>query len=285
MKQANRFSVDALSRHPGKTMFERYMREISKVPLLSPEEETQLAKRKRAGDLQATDRLIKANLRFVVLTAKQYQNRGVDLMDLICEGNRGLIKAVNKYDETRGFKFISFAVWWIRQTIMLAIADQNRNIKIPLNAVSAIAKINKAEINFEQRHERLPTMRELSEELGIAENGIQFFRENGQLTASLDAICSNDLPLTLNDTLQSPGPAADHLLIDTGNLDHYLSMFKPLRKIERSVLACYFGLRGQPAMSLDQIAHEHNLSRERIRQIKDRGLAGIRASIVAGKSA
>ncbi|WP_442587159.1 sigma-70 family RNA polymerase sigma factor [Pedobacter sp. AW31-3R] len=278
-----KLSDDQLVISAEKSSLERYLREIHRIPLLSIEEETRYARLARENDTQAMEILIKANLRFVVTIAKTYQNKGLTLMDLVCEGNRGLIKAANRFDETKGFKFISFAVWWIRQTIMLAIAEQTRNIKIPLNAVSAMNKMQKAEMKFEQQHERLPTMRELAEEIGIAEEGIRFFTEKRQRTYSMDAIYSADIQLSLHDLLRSTDPATDHLVTDGRSIEDYRKLFKTLSKKECRVLILHYGLNNKPCLSLEEIGILFNLSRERIRQMKDKGINKIRIQLKIGR--
>ncbi|MDW7693232.1 sigma-70 family RNA polymerase sigma factor [Flammeovirgaceae bacterium SG7u.111] len=259
---------------------ERYFNEISKVDLLTPEEEVTLAKRIKQGDTAALEKLTKANLRFVVSVAKQYQNRNLSLNDLINEGNLGLLKAAQKFDETRGFKFISYAVWWIRQSIMQALAEQSRIVRLPLNKTGALSKINKAFAELEQQFEREPTAEELAGILEMDSHEITSTLNAGARQISVDAPFqegeSNSLLDVMEnkniDTTDQPMVYEDSLRIET---ERALSS---LSERERQVIKMSFGIGVDHPLSLEQIGEILDLTRERVRQIKDKAIKKLRTS-------
>ena len=259
---------------------EKYLQEIGKVDLLTPEEEVDLAKRIKAGDQIALERLTKANLRFVVSVAKQYQNQGLSLSDLINEGNLGLIKAAQRFDETRGFKFISYAVWWIRQSILQALAEQSRIVRLPLNKVGSLNKINKAFSELEQEFEREPSAEELAELLDIPTEEVETTLGVAARHVSMDAPFVEGEDNSLLDVLEnSTTPRTDE------NLEYLESL---RREIERSlstltdrqndVLKLYFGIGIEHPMSLEDIGDKFGLTRERVRQIKDKAINKLRSA-------
>lgn len=255
-----------------------YLAGISKESLLTPEEEVLLAQRIHKGDRSALERLVRANLRFVVSVAKQYQNQGLALPDLINEGNVGLIKAAEKFDETRGFKFISYAVWWIRQSILQALAEQSRIVRLPLNQVSAMSRINKFINKFEQEHERKPSAEELSELTGeLPEKISDSMRANGRPM-------SMDMPLTEGDgnTLldvmsDSSSPSADGHMMDASLATEIDRMLDTLDGREKKIVEMCFGINGRE-MTLEEVSEAFGLSRERVRQIKEKALHKLRCS-------
>jgi RNA polymerase primary sigma factor len=259
---------------------EKYLQEIGKVDLLTPEEEVDLAKRIKQGDQAALEKLTKANLRFVVSVAKQYQNQGLSLSDLINEGNLGLIKAAQRFDETRGFKFISYAVWWIRQSILQALAEQSRIVRLPLNKVGSLNKINKAFSELEQEYEREPSADELADTLEIATEEVETTLGVAARHVSMDAPFVEGEDNSLLDVLEnSSTPSTD------SKLDYRESL---RREIERSlstltdrqcnVIKLYFGIGVEHPMSLEDIGEEFGLTRERVRQIKDKAINKLRAA-------
>ncbi len=258
---------------------ERYFNEISKVDLLTPEEEVELAKRIKQGDELALEKLTKANLRFVVSVAKQYQNRSLSLNDLINEGNLGLVKAAQKFDETRGFKFISYAVWWIRQSIMQALAEQSRIVRLPLNRTGALSKINKTFAELEQVYEREPTAEELSKILDMDEKEITSTLSLSARQLSVDAPFQEGESNSLLDVLENKNTEdtdrsvnyTDSLRIET---ERALST---LTTREQQVLRMTFGIGGEHPMSLEQIGEKLNLTRERVRQIKEKAIKKLRS--------
>lgn len=255
----------------------KYLNEIGKIPLLNLEQEVILSKKAREGDEAALQHLVITNLRFVVSVAKKYQNRGLSLGDLINEGNFGLIKACYRFDNTKGFKFISFAVWWIRQAIMLAIAEQTRTIRLPLNIINSISKINKVIATLEQRLERFPTSDEIADEIHIGEERVIQHLSKAPKCRSLDSILNPDIGNTLLDVLSDIRHQPDYLLTIDANIDETGKMLSVLSWREQKVLNLYFGLAGSLPLSLDDIAIYFSLSRERIRQLKDGGLRKIRS--------
>ncbi len=259
---------------------EKYLQEIGKVDLLTPEEEVELAKRIKSGDQAALEKLTKANLRFVVSVAKQYQNQGLSLSDLINEGNLGLIKAAQRFDETRGFKFISYAVWWIRQSILQALAEQSRIVRLPLNKVGSLNKINKAFSELEQAFEREPSAEELAEQLEIPTEEVETTLGVAARHVSMDAPFVTGEDNSLLDVLENG---------TTGNTDIELEYKQSLRKeIERSlstlterqcdVIKLYFGIGVEHPMSLEDIGDKFGLTRERVRQIKDKAINKLRSA-------
>ncbi len=255
---------------------DKYLQEIGKYELITVEEEVELAQRIRKGDKRAIEELTRANLRFVVSVAKQYQNQGLSLPDLINEGNLGLIKAAEKFDETRGFKFISYAVWWIRQSIMQAINEQSRIVRLPLNQVSSLSKYKKAVSKFEQENERKPSAEELADLLDLPkEKVVNTMRVSGR-HVSVDAPFVTGEDNSLLDVLEnSDSPVADNSLINESLSKEIDRAFSTLTERERVILKLAFGI-GVPEMSLEEIGEKFALTRERVRQIKDKALKRLR---------
>lgn len=254
---------------------DKYLQEIGRVDLITAEEEVELAKKIKQGDMQALERLTKANLRFVVSVSKQYQNQGLSLPDLINEGNLGLIKAAQRFDETRGFKFISYAVWWIRQSILQALAEQARIVRLPLNKIGIINKVNKAFAELEQELGRTPTIDELAEVLEVSEQDVKYSISNSGRHVSMDAPLKegDEGSSSMYDVLQNPesnNPEKD-LIAESlrAEIERSLSTLK-LR--EADVIRLYFGLGDQPPMTLAEIGLRFDLTRERVRQIKEKGI-------------
>ncbi len=255
---------------------DKYLQEIGKYDLISVEEEVELAQRIRKGDRIAIEKLTRANLRFVVSVAKQYQNQGLSLPDLINEGNLGLIKAAEKFDETRGFKFISYAVWWIRQSIMQAINEQSRIVRLPLNQVSSLSKYNKAVAKFEQENQRKPSEEELSEILELPPEKISDTMRVSGRHVSVDAPFVSGEDNTLLDVLEnSDSPIADSQLINESLSKEIERAFATLTERERNILKLSFGI-GVPEMSLEEIGEKYGLTRERVRQIKEKAIRRLR---------
>ena len=255
---------------------EKYLQEIGKEELISIEEEVELAARIRNGDQKALERLTKANLRFVVSVAKQYQNQGLSLPDLINEGNLGLIKAAEKFDETRGFKFISYAVWWIRQAILQAIAEQSRIVRLPLNQVGSVNKINKLLSRFEQENERRPSVEEISERIDLPEDKIDEAINISGKHVSVDAPFTDSDENSLLDVLvNDDAPSADkQLFVESLRLEINKAL-DGLNERERSIIEAFFGIN-QPEMTLEEIGSKFNLTRERVRQIKEKAIRHLR---------
>lgn len=254
----------------------RYLNEIGKIPLLTVEEEISLTKKVKNGDEAALHHLVKTNLRFVVSVAKQYQNRGLSLGDLINEGNLGLIKAALKFDHTKGFKFISYAVWWIRQSIMLAIAEQTRTIRLPLNMINTLGLMGKTTAELEQKLERLPTPDELAEAIHVKEQMILEYLRTTKRSLSLEDVVNFDVGSRLLDVLPDQSPGPDHLLNLSSHAYEVKYLLKGLPKREQKVLLLFYGLSGSAKNSLEEIAIVLKLSKERVRQIRDSGLKNIR---------
>lgn len=257
---------------------DKYLQEIGKEELLSVEEEVELAQRIRKGDQKALDRLTKANLRFVVSVAKQYQNQGLSLPDLINEGNLGLIKAAEKFDETRGFKFISYAVWWIRQSILQAIAEQSRIVRLPLNQVGSVNKITRVLNQFEQENERRPNTRELSERTDIPEEKIdEALKVNGR-HVSVDAPFVDGEDNSLLDVMVNDNsPMADRTLLLESLRSEIKVALQTLNERERNIITAFFGI-DQPEMTLEEIGTKYGLTRERVRQIKEKAIRHLRSN-------
>lgn len=252
---------------------DKYLHEIGKVDLLTTEEEVNLARRLKEGDKEAFDHLVKANLRFVVSVAKQYQNQGLSLPDLINEGNLGLIKAAQRFDETRGFKFISYAVWWIRQAILQALAEQARIVKLPLNKIGSINKVNRAFIFLEQRFEREPSIEELSEVLELAPSDIKEALKSSNRHISMDAPLTQDEDSNLYDVLLSnETPAPDRGLLNDSLRKEIERALSTLTPREADIIRLYFGLNGKHPHTLEEIGEELDLTRERVRQIKEKAI-------------
>jgi RNA polymerase primary sigma factor len=257
---------------------EKYLQEIGKEELLSTDEEVELAQRIRKGDRKALERLTKANLRFVVSVAKQYQNQGLSLPDLINEGNLGLIKAAEKFDETRGFKFISYAVWWIRQSILQAIAEQSRIVRVPLNQVGSVNKINRMLNKFEQENERRPSSEEISEQTDIPQEKVDEAIMVNSRHVSVDAPFVDGEDNSLLDVLvNDDAPMADRQLVIESLRSEIDTVLKMLNERERNVITAFYGI-GQPEMTLDEIGNKFGLTRERVRQIKEKAIRRLRNS-------
>ena len=255
---------------------DRYLSEIGKEELISAEEEVELAQRIRKGDQKALERLTRANLRFVVSVAKQYQNQGLSLADLINEGNLGLMKAAEKYDETRGFKFISYAVWWIRQSILQAIADQSRIVRLPLNQVGSVNKVMRAMNLFEQENERRPSVEELSEHVDLPPEKIDEAMSANTRHVSVDAPLGTEDDGSLLDVLvNADSPMADRQLVNESLKAEIEQALSVLNERERGIIKAFFGI-GQPEMTLDEIGAKFGLTRERVRQIKEKALRRLR---------
>ena len=257
---------------------DKYLQDISRQDLISVEEEVELAQRIRLGDQDALDKLVTANLRFVVSVSKQYQNRGLTLPDLINEGNLGLIKAAEKFDETRGFKFISYAVWWIRQAIMQALAEQSRIVRLPLNQVGIINKINKAMVKFEQQFKRRPTDNELSEILNITQKKIEQSRRISNRHKSIDAPFRAGEEGSLRDVIENEeAEKADAFLIKEALITEIERTLSTLTKREANIVRFFFGINSVE-MTLDEISKHFGLTRERVRQIKEKAIRRLRHS-------
>ncbi|HIX04113.1 MAG TPA: sigma-70 family RNA polymerase sigma factor [Candidatus Odoribacter faecigallinarum] len=257
---------------------DKYLQEIGKEDLITVEEEVELAQRIRKGDQKALEKLTRANLRFVVSVAKQYQNQGLSLPDLINEGNLGLIKAAEKFDETRGFKFISYAVWWIRQSILQALAEQSRIVRLPLNQVGSLNKINKAYARFEQEHERRPSPEELAEQLDLpAEKIADTLRVSGR-HISVDAPFVEGEDNSLLDVLvNDDSPVADKTLMNESLSTEVERALATLTERERDIIKLFFGI-GCQEMTLEEIGEKFGLTRERVRQIKEKAIRRLRHS-------
>ena len=252
---------------------DKYLQEIGKVDLITAEEEVELAQKIRAGDEFALDKLTKANLRFVVSVAKQYQNQGLTLPDLINEGNLGLIKAARRFDETRGFKFISYAVWWIRQSILQALAEQSRIVRLPLNKIGSINKINKTYAFLEQAHERAPSADEIAKELDMTINDVKESLKNSGRHVSMDAPLVEGEDSNLYDVLNSgESPNPDKILLHESLRTEIERALETLTPREADVVRLYFGLGNQHAMTLEEIGETFDLTRERVRQIKEKAI-------------
>jgi len=252
---------------------DKYLHEIGKVELISTEEEVELARRIRQGDSQALDRLIKANLRFVVSVSKQYQNQGLSLPDLINEGNLGLIKAAKRFDETRGFKFISYAVWWIRQSILQALAEQARIVRLPLNKIGSINKINKAFSELEQKYERDPSFAEIAQILEIAPEDVKEALRTSGRHVSMDAPLTQGEDGTMYDVILSPdSPSPDKGLLVESLRKEIERALSTLTYREANIIRLYFGLNGKHPHTLEEIGEAFNLTRERVRQIKEKAI-------------
>lgn len=255
---------------------DKYLQEIGHEELLSTDQEVELAQRIRKGDKRALERLTKANLRFVVSVAKQYQNQGLSLPDLINEGNVGLIKAAEKFDETRGFKFISYAVWWIRQSILQAIAEQSRLVRLPLNQVGNVNKITRELNKFEQEHERKPSVDEIAERVDLPEDKIADAMKANSRHVSMDAPIADGEDSSMIDFLSGDSSNTDRELAIESLKAEVSRILKLLTDKEQKVLRAFFGIDGSPEMTLDEIGEKYNLTRERVRQIKEKALRRLR---------
>ena len=255
---------------------DKYLQEIGHEELISVEEEVELAQRIRQGDRKALEKLTKANLRFVVSVAKQYQNQGLSLPDLINEGNLGLIKAAEKFDETRGFKFISYAVWWIRQSILQAIAEQSRIVRLPLNQVGSVNKINRILNKFEQEHERRPSIEEIADKVDLPQEKIEDAMKVNNRHVSVDAPFVDGEDNSLLDILiNDDSPMADRQLVLESLRDEINRALLTLNERERNIIEAFFGIN-QPEMTLEEIGDKYGLTRERVRQIKEKAIRRLR---------
>ncbi len=259
---------------------EKYLQEIGKVDLITAEEEVELAKRIKQGDQEALEKLVKANLRFVVSVAKQYQNSSLSLNDLINEGNVGLVKAAQKFDETKGFKFISYAVWWIRQSIMQALAEQSRLVRLPLNKVGSLSKINQAFAELEQKYEREPTPEELAEALELGAEEIETTMRVSSRPVSVDAPFQEGESNSLLDVLEDGNARnTDESMVYTNSLSVETERsLSTLTERERDVIKLFFGIGVAYPMSLEDIGEKFGLTRERVRQIKDKAIEKLRST-------
>ena len=256
---------------------DKYLQEIGRVDLLTPEQEIELAIKIKNGDQYALEALTKANLRFVVSVAKQYQNQGLSLGDLINEGNLGLIKAAKRFDETRGFKFISYAVWWIRQSILQALAEQSRIVRLPLNRVGALNKIGKAYSNLEQEFEREPSPAEIAQELDMDVGEVSDALKISGRHVSMDAPFSQGEENSLLDVIQNDQqPSPDFVLISESLKSEIERALATLSEREAEVIKLYFGLNKEHSLTLEEIGEKFNLTRERVRQIKEKAIRRLR---------
>ena len=255
------------------TSLDKYLHEIGKVELINAEEEVDLAQRTHNGDLNARDRLINANLRFVVSVSKQYQNKGMSLPDMINEGNLGLIKATERFDETRGFKFISYAVWWIRQSILQALAEKARIVRLPINRFSHIGKIKKAITVLEQKHEREPTIVEITQALELTPTDVTEAIKNAGQYISFDAPLAQDEESNMYDVLLTEDTSSpDKELLMDSLREEIERVVNTLTQREANIIRLYFGLNGKHEHTLEEIGEEYNLTRERVRQIKEKAI-------------
>jgi RNA polymerase primary sigma factor len=255
-----------------------YLQDVSKIDMITAEEEVELAQRIREGDKGALDKLTRANLRFVISVAKQYQNQGLSLPDLINEGNVGLVKAAKRFDETRGFKFISYAVWWIRQSILQAIAEQSRIVRLPLNKIGDINKVKKASIHLQQVYERIPTAQEIANELDITVASVKSSMKNSNRSISMDApFQEGENDNNLYDVISSgESPNPDNGLMQESLKTEIDRALDTLSQREADVVKLNFGLSGNPVMTLQEIGDTFDLSRERVRQIREKAIRRLR---------
>jgi len=254
---------------------DKYLQEIGHESLISVEEEAELARRIKEGDKKALEKLTKANLRFVVSVAKQYQNQGLSLPDLINEGNLGLIKAAQKFDETRGFKFISYAVWWIRQSILQAIAEQSRIVRLPLNQVGSVNKINRALSKFEQENERRPSIDEIADTTDLPEEKIMDVMKINKREISVDAPIADGESSYLDTLPNTLTPNTDNELVMQSLRDEIANALTILNERERNVIDAFFGIN-QPECTLEEIGNKYGLTRERVRQIREKAIRKLR---------
>ena len=262
------------------TALEKYLQDISHEGLVSVEEEIELARKIKKGDVKALEKLTKANLRFVVSVAKQYQNQGLSLPDLINEGNLGLIKAAKKYDETRGFKFISYAVWWIRQSIMQAISEQSRIVRVPINQMGVMHKMRKVVQQFEQEYQRFPSIDEIAEQIDLPKEKIVEIMSMITKKISMDAPISTNDDGNLLDVLPNKNsPSADEDLLEEGLKKEIERLLVSLSEREQIILRGYFGIN-QREMSLEEIGEQTGLTRERVRQLKEKAIKRLRCNAI-----
>lgn len=259
---------------------DKYLHDISRISMVSPDEEVELSRRIRSGDQEALEKLVNANLRFVVSVAKQYQNQGIGLADLINEGNMGLMKAAMRFDETKGFKFISYAVWWIRQSILQAISEQARLVRIPMNKIGSINKINRAAARLEQAFEREPTDSEIAEELQLETRDVEKLDRGTGRHISLDApLGQQDDGGTLYDVISNnDNPFPDRILISESLKKDIESSLAALSPREAAIIRMYYGLGGEEAKTLIEIGEAFGLTQERVRQVKDKAIKRLRST-------
>ncbi len=256
---------------------DKYLQEIGREELITAEEEVELAKRIKQGERAALERMTRANLRFVVSVAKQYQNQGLSLPDLINEGNLGLIKAAHRFDETRGFKFISYAVWWIRQSILQALAEQSRIVRLPLNQVGSLNKINKAFSKLEQEHERAPSSAELAKALEVPEHKVKDTMKISGRQVSMDAPFQEGEDNSLMDVMENPdSPNADEQLLSESLVQEIDRSLSTLTQREKDVVKLFFGIGMNHGLTLEEIGAKFDLTRERVRQIKEKAIRRLR---------
>lgn len=257
---------------------DKYLQEIGKIDLITADEEVRLTRRIKEGDQGALDKMVKANLRFVVSVAKQYQNKGLSLGDLINEGNVGLVKAAMRFDETRGFKFISYAVWWIRQSIMQALAEQSRVVRIPLNRVGTLNKLNRTFAALEQQFQRDPSAEELAEVLNLAPEEVTETVQMGTRQVSINAPFMQGEENGLLDVLEDESEETDSTLINNSLCQDVQRSLSTLTERESDIISLYFGLNGKPPMTLEEIGLKFNLTRERVRQVKEKGIRRLQST-------
>ena len=256
---------------------DKYLADIAKEPMITPDEEVELAQKIKMGDQIALDRLVRANLRFVVSVAKQYQNQGLSLADLINEGNVGLIKAAQRFDETKGFKFISYAVWWIRQAILQAVAEQSRMVRLPLNQVGFISRVKKTASYLEQLYQRKPTIKEIADELDMPEDKVETALKVNAKEVSMDAPISSDDDMTFIDTvIPEDNYDADRIVVSESESAAIKRSLSVLNEKERKIIIYYFGLDSNKSYSLEEIGNMMDMTRERVRQVKDKALKKLR---------
>ncbi|MBP9883151.1 MAG: RNA polymerase sigma factor RpoD/SigA [Chitinophagales bacterium] len=256
---------------------EKYLQEIGKMSLITPEEEVSLARKIRTGDQEALEKMTKANLRFVVSVAKQYQHQGLSLSDLINEGNIGLIKAAQRFDESKGFKFISYAVWWIRQSILQALVEQSRMVRLPLNKVGSLSKLNKIMIHFEQQHEREPSHDELAEIMNVTAKEITEMMKGAGKHLSMDAPIKENEEGTMIEFYQdSDSKPVDEDLAKESLKKDINRVLSTMNKRDADIVSCFFGVNGELPMNLDEIGQRFGLTRERVRQIKEKAIRRLR---------
>lgn len=257
---------------------EKYLHEISKLELISIEQEVELAKRIRKGDTAALNQMVNANLRFVISVAKQYQHQGLSLSDLINEGNLGLIKAAQRFDETRGFKFISYAVWWIRQSILQALAEQSRIVRLPLNKIGSLNQINKVSARLDQQFEREPSIEEIALEMELSVETIREAMKNSGRHLSMDAPINSEDDATFGDFISTETQNPENLLFNESLSKEIERILSVLTEREAIIINLFFGLNGNQPLSLDEIAEQLNFTRERVRQVKEKAIKRLKHS-------
>ncbi len=258
---------------------DKYLQEIGRIDLLTPEEEVELARRIKQGDVAAREKLIRANLRFVVSVSKQYQNQGLSLPDLINEGNVGLIKAAHRFDETKGFKFISYAVWWIRQSILQALAEQARIVRLPLNKIGSINKINKTYATLEQRFQRKPSALEIAIELELSEKDVKAALKSSGRHVSMDAPLNQDEEGSFYEIMQSKeSTSPDNDLLNDSLRREIERTLSTLTEREADIIRLYYGLYGRHSHTLEEIGEKFGLTRERVRQIKEKAIKRLKTT-------